>query len=107
MLISSESVCRSSCRQPPLSRSRQAPTFALPATTLRVIVWVSDTALSSCRAKRRLRDDLQSLIRAYRALTISRGVDADTDADTEVSDFNVPDNVTITEKRKYALHKKI
>jgi 5-methylcytosine-specific restriction protein A len=54
-----------------------------------------------------LRDDLQLLIRAYRALTFRGGLDADTDADTEVSDFNVPDNATITEKRKYVLHKKI
>jgi 5-methylcytosine-specific restriction enzyme A len=53
-----------------------------------------------------LRDNLQLLIRAYRALTFRGGLDADTDAD-EVSDFNVPDNVTITEKRKYVLHKKI
>ena len=34
-------------------------------------------------------------------------MDADTDADTEVSDFNVKSNATITEKRKYVLHKKI
>ncbi|MGX9431611.1 MULTISPECIES: MrcB family domain-containing protein [Bradyrhizobium] len=54
-----------------------------------------------------LRDDLQLLIRAYRALTFRGGLDADTDADMEVSDFNLPDNATITEKRKYVLHKKI
>jgi 5-methylcytosine-specific restriction protein A len=54
-----------------------------------------------------LRDDLQLLIRAYRALTFRGGLDADTDADKDVSDFNVLDNVTITEKRQYVLHKKI
>jgi 5-methylcytosine-specific restriction enzyme A len=54
-----------------------------------------------------LRNDLQLLIRAYRALTFRGGLDADTDADTEVADFNVPANATITEKRKYVLHKKI
>jgi 5-methylcytosine-specific restriction protein A len=47
------------------------------------------------------------MIRAYRALTFRGGLDADTDAGTEVSDFNVPDNATVTEKRKYVLHKKI
>ena len=54
-----------------------------------------------------LRDNLQLLIRAYRALTFRGGLGGDTDADTEVADFNLPDNETITEKRKYVLHKKI
>jgi 5-methylcytosine-specific restriction enzyme A len=64
-------------------------------------------SLAELPSEATLREDLQLMIRAYRALTFRGGLDADADVDAEVSDFKVPDNVTITEKRKYVLHKKI
>src|SRR5262249_11888562 len=39
-------------------------------------------------ARAALRSDLQLMVRAYRALTFRGGLDADSDADTDLSDFN-------------------
>jgi 5-methylcytosine-specific restriction protein A len=63
--------------------------------------------LSSLPPEEVLRDDLQTTVRAYRALTFRGGLDAEADADLDVSDFKVPDQVTIVERRKYVFHKKI
>jgi 5-methylcytosine-specific restriction protein A len=63
--------------------------------------------LATLPTEEAFRNDLQLLIRAYRALTFRGGLDQDSDADTDVSDFNVPDQATVIEKRKYIFHRKI
>jgi 5-methylcytosine-specific restriction protein A len=63
--------------------------------------------LSSLPTEEALRHDLQIMERAYRALTFRGGLNAEADADPDVSDFMVPDQVTIVERRKYVFHKKI
>ena len=56
----------------------------------------------------RLRFDLQTIIRAYRALTYRGGVDADMGGQTNVADdFVVTRQMSITETRKYANHRKV
>jgi 5-methylcytosine-specific restriction enzyme A len=55
-----------------------------------------------------LRTDLQTIVRAYRALSYRGGVDADVEAQTDVADeFGVAPSASITETRKYAFHRKI
>jgi 5-methylcytosine-specific restriction protein A len=56
----------------------------------------------------RLRFDLQTIIRAYRALTYRGGVDADMEGQTNVADdFALTRQMSITETRKYAYHRKV
>jgi hypothetical protein len=56
----------------------------------------------------RLRLDLQTIIRAYRALTYRGGVDADMEGQTNVADdFALTRQMSITETRKYAYHRKV
>ncbi len=55
----------------------------------------------------KLRLDLQTIVRAYRALFYRGGNDADVENQTNVEDeFGVP-AATVTETRKYAFHRKI
>jgi 5-methylcytosine-specific restriction protein A len=55
-----------------------------------------------------LRADLQSAVRAYKALTFRGGLDADVETQTEVADeFGLPSSTTVTETRKYAYHRKV
>jgi 5-methylcytosine-specific restriction protein A len=55
-----------------------------------------------------LRHDLQTAVRAYRALFYRGGTDADVETQTEVADeFNLPKSTTVTETRKYAYHRKV
>jgi 5-methylcytosine-specific restriction enzyme A len=55
-----------------------------------------------------LRADLQSAVRAYKALTFCGGLDADVETQAEVADeFDLPSSTTITETRKYAYHRKV
>jgi 5-methylcytosine-specific restriction enzyme A len=54
-----------------------------------------------------LRSDLQTIIRAYRALTYRGGTDADVDTQTDVGEEFGKRDLTITETRKYAYHRKV
>lgn len=54
-----------------------------------------------------LRSDLQTIVRAYRALTYRGGIDADVDTQTDVSEEFGKKSITITETRKYAYHRKV
>lgn len=65
-------------------------------------------ALEALPDEATLRADLQTIVRAYKALTFRGGLDADVETQTEVADeFNLPASTTITETRKYAYHRKI
>jgi len=56
----------------------------------------------------RLRSDLQTTARAYRALTYRGGIDASVDNQTDlVDEFTIPPETSITETRKYAYHRKV
>jgi 5-methylcytosine-specific restriction protein A len=55
-----------------------------------------------------LRADLQTIVRAYRALTYRGGVDADIETQTDlVEEFGIPHSTSVIETRKYAYHRKI
>jgi 5-methylcytosine-specific restriction enzyme A len=55
-----------------------------------------------------LRSDLQTITRAYRALTYRGGIDADVESQTDLMDeFGIPAQTSITEIRRYAYHRKI
>jgi 5-methylcytosine-specific restriction protein A len=55
----------------------------------------------------RLRFDLQTIIRAYRALVYRGGIDADMEGQTSVADdFALTRQMSVTEIRKYAYHRK-
>lgn len=55
-----------------------------------------------------LRSDLQTIARAYRALTYRGGVDAEVEIQSDLADeFAIPPQVSITETRKYAYHRKV
>ena len=55
-----------------------------------------------------LRADLQTIVRAYRALTYRGGIDGDVDSQTDVGEeFSLPTSTTVIETRKYAFHRKI
>jgi 5-methylcytosine-specific restriction protein A len=56
----------------------------------------------------RLRSDLQTIVRAYRALIYRGGTDAEAESQTEIADeFAIPPQASITETRKYAYHRKV
>jgi 5-methylcytosine-specific restriction protein A len=64
--------------------------------------------LSSLPDETKLRADLQTIARAYRALTYRGGIDADVESQTDlVQEFGIPATSKITETRKYAYHRKI
>ena len=64
--------------------------------------------LNTLPAEEQLRTDLQTIVRAYRALTYRGGIDADVDSQSEVTEeFGLPTGTVITETRKYAYHRKI
>jgi 5-methylcytosine-specific restriction enzyme A len=53
-----------------------------------------------------LRSDLQTMVRAYRALL--GGIEGDIEGQSELSEeFGIPPQISITETRKYAYHRKI
>jgi 5-methylcytosine-specific restriction protein A len=55
-----------------------------------------------------LRADLQSVVRAYRALTFRGGIEGDVEPQAELEDeFKLPAQATVIETRKYAYHRKI
>lgn len=55
-----------------------------------------------------LRADLQTIVRAYRALTYRGGIDADVDSQTDLAEeFGIATTTSITESRRYAYHRKI
>ncbi len=55
-----------------------------------------------------LRTELQTILRAYRALTYRGGIEGDVETQSEVCDeFNVPLHATVVETRKYVYHRKI
>jgi 5-methylcytosine-specific restriction enzyme A len=55
-----------------------------------------------------LRSDLQTIVRAYRALSYRGGIDADVETQTDVGEeFGIAPSTSITETRKYAYHRKI
>jgi len=56
----------------------------------------------------KLRADLQTIVRAYRALTYRGGIDADVDSQSDLAEeFGIPDGAAVTETRKYVYHRKI
>ena len=56
-----------------------------------------------------LRQDLQSAVRAYRALTFRGGIEGEVEASqSEVADeFNIPGQTSVVETRRYVYHRKI
>jgi 5-methylcytosine-specific restriction protein A len=55
-----------------------------------------------------LRADLQTIVRAYRALTFRGGIDADVDVQSDLAEeFAIPPQTSIIETRKYAYHRKV
>jgi 5-methylcytosine-specific restriction protein A len=55
-----------------------------------------------------LRSDLQTVVRAYRALTYRGGIEGDLEGQSELNDeFGIPPQTSIIEIRKYAYHRKI
>jgi 5-methylcytosine-specific restriction protein A len=54
-----------------------------------------------------LRADLQTIIRAYRALTYRGGIDADVESQTDITEEFGASPGSITETRKYVYHRKI
>lgn len=65
-------------------------------------------ALNALPEEARLRSDLQTIVRAYRALTYRGGIDAEVDGQTELAEeFAIPPQTSITETRKYAYHRKV
>jgi 5-methylcytosine-specific restriction protein A len=55
-----------------------------------------------------LRTDLQTIVRAYRALTYRGGIDADVETQTDLAEeFGISGSLTVVETRKYAFHRKI
>jgi len=64
--------------------------------------------LDSLPEEAKLRADLQTIARAYRALTYRGGIDADVESQTDVAEeFHTPSDISIIETRKYAFHRKI
>ena len=64
--------------------------------------------LSTLPDEAKLRADLQNIARAYRALTYRGGIDADVDSHSEVTEeFGTSTDMSVTETRKYAYHRKI
>lgn len=55
-----------------------------------------------------LRNDLQTTVRAYRALTYRGGIDADIETQTDLNEeFGIAQSTSVVETRKYAYHRKI
>jgi 5-methylcytosine-specific restriction protein A len=55
-----------------------------------------------------LRTDLQTIVRAYRALNYRGGIEGDLETQSDISDeFNIPPQATVIETRKYVYHRKI
>jgi 5-methylcytosine-specific restriction enzyme A len=53
-----------------------------------------------------LRLDLQTAVRAYRALTFRGGIEGDVEGQSEISDeFNIPSQVSVIETRKYSMER--
>ena len=63
-------------------------------------------ALSSLPSESELRNDLQAIVRAYRALDYRGGNDADVSTQTDVSE-EFGKQLSIVETRKYAYHRKV
>jgi 5-methylcytosine-specific restriction enzyme A len=65
-------------------------------------------SLQSLPDEKILRSDLQTIVRAYHALTYRGGTDADVETQTDVkAEFELPVSASIIETRKYAYHRKI
>jgi 5-methylcytosine-specific restriction protein A len=65
-------------------------------------------SLDSLPAETSLRTDLQTIVRAYRALTYRGGTDADVETQTDLAEeFGIPQSMAVTETRKYAYHRKV
>lgn len=65
-------------------------------------------ALNTLPDEMQLRSDLQTIVRAYRALTFRGGIDAEVESQTDIADeFAIPPQTSITETRKYAYHRKV
>jgi 5-methylcytosine-specific restriction enzyme A len=64
--------------------------------------------LSALPDEMRLRSDLQTIVRAYRALTYRGGIDADVEGQTDLAEeFGLQPQASILEVRKYAYHRKV
>jgi 5-methylcytosine-specific restriction protein A len=77
-------------------------------TTRRARTLGATYALATLPDEGTLRADLQTIVRAYRALTYRGGIDADVESQSDVGDeFDLPASTTVIETRKYAFHRKI
>lgn len=65
-------------------------------------------SLPALPAESALRSDLQTVVRAYRALTYRGGLDSDVESEGDVSaEFGLKKGTSVTETRKYAYHRKV
>jgi len=64
-------------------------------------------ALDTVPSESDLRADLQAIVRAFQALSYRGGIDADVDTQSDVDEEYAKSNLTITETRKYAYHRKV
>jgi 5-methylcytosine-specific restriction protein A len=65
-------------------------------------------ALDELPDEARLRSDLQTIVRAYRALTYRGGIDAEVNGQADlVEEFAIPPQASVIETRKYAYHRKV
>jgi 5-methylcytosine-specific restriction protein A len=65
-------------------------------------------SLDSIPDEATLQNDLRNIIRAYRALIYRGGIEGDVEAQSDLTlEFNIPNQTSITETRKYSFHRKI
>jgi hypothetical protein len=70
--------------------------------------WARPYTLAALPDEATLRTDLQTAVRAYRALTYRGGIEGDVETQSEISDeFNIPPQASVVEIRKYVYHRKI
>ena len=81
---------------------------ACQATTPRAMHLAFRIICRRCLRSRALRRDLQTIVRAYRALSYRGGIDADVETQTDVTEeFGITTPTSIIETRKYAYHRRI
>jgi 5-methylcytosine-specific restriction protein A len=92
----------------PVTSIELGSTARLPGDYVAGHVLGASYALPALPEEAKLRTDLQSIARAYRALTFRGGVDADVELQSNVGEeFDLPTSTTVVETRKYAFRRKI
>jgi 5-methylcytosine-specific restriction enzyme A len=92
----------------PVTSIELGSTARLPGDYVAGHVLGASYALPAQPEEAKLRTDLQSIARAYRALTFRGGVDADVELQSNVGEeFDLPTSTTVVETRKYAFRRKI